>query len=157
MKLSLKLSLWLCMLLGCVFPTCAEETYRSVVVTTASGNVIKFDLSGGVNVAFSDTEVIITSDNSEVKLPVTDFARFDFSDDASVNDKTIQSVMVIVGNDFINLSGLPGRSLVQLFTLNGISVANITADDSGGASIRSLSKGIYILKTQLSTIKVILK
>lgn len=157
MKLSLKLSLWLCMLLGCVFPTCAEETYRSVVVTTASGDVIKFDLSGGVNVAFSDTEVIITSDNSEVKLPVTDFARFDFSDDASVNDKTIQSVMVIVGNDFINLSGLPGRSLVQLFTLNGISVANITADDSGGASIRSLSKGIYILKTQLSTIKVILK
>ncbi|MDD6868418.1 MAG: T9SS type A sorting domain-containing protein [bacterium] len=157
MKLSLKLSLWLCMLLGCVFPTCAEETYRSVVVTTASGDVIKFDLSGGVNVAFSDTEVIITSDNSEVKLPVTDFARFDFSDDASVNDKTIQSVTVIVGNDFINLSGLPGRSLVQLFTLNGISVANITADDSGGASIRSLSKGIYILKTQLSTIKVILK
>lgn len=157
MKLSLKLSLWPCMLLGCVFPTCAEETYRSVVVTTASGDVIKFDLSGGVNVAFSDTEVIITSDNSEVKLPVTDFARFDFSDDASVNDKTIQSVMVIVGNDFINLSGLPGRSLVQLFTLNGISVANITADDSGGASIRSLSKGIYILKTQLSTIKVILK
>lgn len=157
MKLSLKLSLWLCMLLGCVFPTCAEETYRSVVVTTASGDVIKFDLSGGVNVAFSDTEVIITSDNSEVKLPVTDFARFDFSDDASVNDKTIQSVTVIVGNDFINLSGLPGRSLVQLFTLNGISVANITADDSGGASIRSLSKGIYILKTQLSTIKVLLK
>lgn len=157
MKLSLKLSLWLCMLLGCVFPTCAEETYRSVVVTTASGDVIKFDLSGGVNVAFSDTEVIITSDNSEVKLPVTDFARFDFSDDASVNDKTIQSVTVIVGNDFINLSGLPGRSLVQLFTLNGISVANITADDSGGASIRSLSKGIYILKTQLSIIKVILK
>ena len=157
MKLSLKLSLWLCMLLGCVFPTCAEETYRSVVVTTASGDVIKFDLSGGVNVAFSDTEVIITSDNSEVKLPVTDFARFDFSDDASVNDTTIQSVTVIVGNDFINLSGLPGRSLVQLFTLNGISVANITADDSGGASIRSLSKGIYILKTQLSTIKVILK
>lgn len=145
------------MLLGCVFPTCAEETYRSVVVTTASGDVIKFDLSGGVNVAFSDTEVIITSDNSEVKLPVTDFARFDFSDDASVNDTTIQSVTVIVGNDFINLSGLPGRSLVQLFTLNGISVANITADDSGGASIRSLSKGIYILKTQLSTIKVILK
>ena len=157
MKLSLKLSLWLCMLLGCVFPTCAEETYRSVVVTTASGDVIKFDLSGGVNVAFSNTEVIITSDNSEVKLPVTDFARFDFSDDASVSDKTIQSVTVIVGNDFINLSGLPGRSLVQLFTLNGISVANITADDSGGASIRSLSKGIYILKTQLSTIKVILK
>lgn len=157
MKLSLKLSLWLCMLLGCVFPTCAEETYRSVVVTTASGDVIKFDLSGGVNVAFSDTEVIITSDNSEVKLPVTDFARFDFSDDASVDDTTIQSVMVIVGNDFINLSGLQGRSLVQLFTLNGISVANITADDSGGASIRSLSKGIYILKTQLSTIKVILK
>ena len=157
MKLSLKLSLWLCMLLGCVFPTCAEETYRSVVVTTASGDVIKFDLSGEVNVAFSDTEVIITSDNSEVKLPVTDFARFDFSDDASVNDKTIQSVTVIVGNDFINLSGLPGRSLVQLFTLNGISVANITADDSGSASIRSLSKGIYILKTQLSTIKVILK
>lgn len=157
MKLSLKLSLWLCMLLGCVFPTCAEETYRSVVVTTASGNVIKFDLSGGVNVAFSDTEVIITSDNSEVKLPVTDFARFDFSDDASVNDKNIQSVTVIVGNDFINLSGLPGRSLVQLFTLYGISVANITADDSGSASIRSLSKGIYILKTQLSTIKVILK
>ena len=157
MKLSLKLSLWLCMLLGCVFPTCAEETYRSVVVTTASGNVIKFDLSGGVNVAFSDTEVIITSDNSEVKLPVTDCARFDFSDDASVNDTTIQSVAVIVGNDFINFSGLPGRSLVQLFTLNGISVANITADDSGSASIRSLSKGIYILKTQLSTIKVILK
>lgn len=157
MKLSLKLSLWLCMLLGCVFPTCAEETYRSVVVTTASGNVIKFDLSGGVNVAFSDTEVIITSDNSEVKLPVTDFARFDFSDDASVNDKNIQSVTVIVGNDFINLSGLPGRSLVQLFTLYGISVANITADDSGSASIRNLSKGIYILKTQLSTIKVILK
>ena len=157
MKLSLKLSLWLCMLLGCVFPTCAEETYRSVVVTTASGNVIKFDLSGGVNVAFSDTEVIITSDNSEVKLPVTDFARFDFSDDASVSDKTTQSVTVIVGNDFINLSGLPGRSLVQLFTLNGISVANITADDSGSASIRSLSKGIYLLKTQLSTINVILK
>ena len=39
----------------------AQEVYRTVLVTTAQGNVLHFDLAEGVDVTFTDTEMKITA------------------------------------------------------------------------------------------------
>ena len=70
--------LCLCFLCGVFHTARAEDSYRSVIVTTASDEIIKFDLSGGVDVVFSDTDMIITATSNQVTLPLTDFARFDY-------------------------------------------------------------------------------
>lgn len=136
----------------------AEDSYRSVIVTTASGDVMKFDLSAGVNVAFSGSDMLITATSNQVSLPLTDFARFDFStESASVEQSHINNAVLRVSDGSISLSGLTPRSPVVLSTIGGILIYNGFSDDSGCFSSQALIPGIYILKTNISTLKISIK
>ena len=150
--------LCLCFLCGVFHTARAEDSYRSVIVTTASDEIIKFDLSGGVDVVFSDTDMIITATSNQVTLPLTDFARFDFStESASVGQNNICNAVLRVSDGFISLSGLSPKSPVTLSTIGGILIHNGLCDDSGCFSSQSLMPGIYILKTNISTLKISIK
>lgn len=158
MKPKFSILLCFCAICGCFASASAQDDCRTVVVTTATGSVLKFDLAEGVDVAFSDTEMKITAKSSEVSLPLTDFARFDFSSEAtgSVTDVTA-SAKVRVCNGTISVSGLLPHSDVALFSTGGILVCNAQCDGTGCFSSPTLSPGIYILKTNVTTIKFLIK
>ena len=114
----------------------SQEPYRTVVVTTASGNLLKFDLSEGVNVEFTDTEMKITGTDNQAALPLTDFARFDFSTE---------------------IAGLQPLSAVGIIAPNGTPVASARCDNSGSFTSTALPAGVYIVKTECSTFKIAIK
>ncbi|MGN1246058.1 MAG: hypothetical protein ACI4UN_05425 [Muribaculaceae bacterium] len=149
---------FLCALCGFASHIHAEDSYKSVVVTTASGNVMKFDLSGGVDVSFSAENMIVTASSSQISLPITDFARFDFSTESASAQPTLSpNAIVRVSDGTISLSGLSPRSQVMLSTIGGIIIANGYCDESGSFTSSALTTGIYILKTDISTLKISIK
>lgn len=135
-----------------------QDSYRSVVVTTATGNVMKFDLSGGVDVNFSDTELLITAAGTEVALPISDFARFDFSTESAgaVSVPRPDISVRVIGSE-LYISGLAADSRITVSTLSGLLITDSRCDDLGNFALQNLASGIYIIKTELSTLKISIK
>ena len=158
MKLRLSILLCLCTLWGNLAPIHAADSYRSVVVTTASGSTMRFDLSEGVDVQFSESEFTITAGSSEVSLPVTEVARFDFSTDpAAVESQTKTTASLRIAGQDISVTGLKPDSPVILCAANGLLIASSHADSEGSFSASNLEAGTYILKTNLSTLKFLIR
>ncbi|MGN0205891.1 MAG: hypothetical protein ACI4BC_01485 [Muribaculaceae bacterium] len=136
----------------------SQEPYQTVVVTTASGNLLKFDLSEGVNVEFTDTEMKITGANAQAALPLTDFARFDFStESAGVDNSPADAVKITLRGGSLSISGLQPQSAVGIIALNGTTVASARCDSTGAYSSPALPTGVYIVKTDCSTFKIAIK
>ena len=120
----------------------SQEPYRTVVVTTASGNLLKFDLSEGVNVEFTDT----------------DFARFDFStENAGVDNAPTDAVKITLRGGSLSIAGLQPLSAVGIIAPNGTTVASARCDNSGSFTSPALPAGVYIVKTECSTFKIAIK
>ena len=135
----------------------SQEPYQTVVVTTASGNLLKFDLAEGVNVEFTDTEMKITGANTLAALPLTEFARFDFSTESAGADNVLtDAVKITLRSGSLSISGLQPLSAVGIIALNGTAVATARCDNSGAYTSPALPTGVYIVKTECSTFKICL-
>lgn len=150
------------LILSCVCALCcasvwAQDVYRTVLVTTAQGNVLHFDLAEGVNVAFTDTEMKITASASEVALPLTDFARFDFSTEANGVAQVAAPVNVRIAGGIISVGGLAPRSLATVYTIDGRQACIGQADADGQFSSSTLHQGVYVFKSTISTFKFLIK
>lgn len=136
----------------------SQEPYQTVVVTTASGNLLKFDLSEGVNVEFTDTEMKITGANTLAALPLTEFARFDFStESAGVDNAPTDAVKITLRGGSLSIAGLRPQSAVGIIAPNGTTVASARCDNSGSFTSTALPAGVYIVKTECSTFKIAIK
>lgn len=136
----------------------SQEPYQTVVVTTASGNLLKFDLSEGVNVEFTDTEMKITGTDNQAALPLTDFARFDFStENAGVDNAPTDAVKITLRGGSLSIAGLQPLSAVGIIAPNGTTVASARCDNSGAYTSPALPAGVYIVKTECSTFKIAIK
>ena len=136
----------------------SQEPYQMVVVTTASGNLLKFDLSEGVNVEFTDTEMKITGANTLAALPLTEFARFDFStENAGVDNAPTDAVKITLRGGSLSIAGLRPQSAVGIIAPNGTTVASARCDSFGAYSSPALPAGVYIVKTECSTFKIAIK
>ena len=157
MKLRLSILLCFCTLWGNLTPIHAADAYRSVVVTTVSGSTMRFDLSEGVDVQFSESDFTITAGSSQVVLPLSEVARFDFStESAAVESPSKPAASLRIAGHDISVTGLEPASPVMLFSAGGMLVAGSRADAAGSFSASGLEAGVYILKTNLSTLKLLI-
>ena len=135
----------------------AQEVYRTVLVTTAQGNVLHFDLAEGVDVTFTDTEMKITASASEVALPLTDFARFDFSTQAGGVAQVDAPVNVCISNGVLSVSGLVPCSFATIYAIDGCLVCSGQADASGQFSSITLNQGVYVFQSKVNSFKFFIK
>ena len=135
----------------------AQEVYRTVLVTTAQGNVLHFDLAEGVDVTFTDTEMKITASASEVALPLTDFARFDFSTQAGGVAQVDAPVNVCISNGVLSVSGLVPCSFATIYAIDGRLVCSGQTDASGQFSSITLNQGVYVFQSKVNSFKFFIK
>ena len=136
----------------------SQEPYQMVVVTTASGNLLKFDPSEREKVQFTDTEMKITGTDNQAALPLTDFARFDFStENAGVDNAPTDAVKITLRGGSLSIAGLQPLSAVGIIAPNGTTVASARCDNSGSFTSPARPAGVYIVKTECSTFKIAIK
>jgi hypothetical protein len=109
------------------------------IVVTAAGEVLKFDLIGVTNYAFSEKDVTTGITNTTV----------DGSDVTKPSFKTGSA----------GFSGLKSSSTILVYTISGNPVTAVKADVEGSATVdlSQLPKGIYIIKTPGKSYKIVNK
>ena len=137
------------------------------MVWTKDGGKVLYPLNEQPSIKFDGNgNYVVRSSAVEVQYPVVDVRMFTLADtDDPRPDQPMDILEVSSRNNFsfsdniVRFSSLPQGSKVQIYNASGVLLRNFEVSDNGTASINieELPKGIYIIKTESITHKIIKK
>lgn len=138
--------------------TAGAEAY--VKVTGADGKAVTFRVEDHPKVSFTAEALVITTDAATVDYPLSDYRRFEFSDEATAVasvESSVKEPTFTIGNS-LTAEGLEPGSQVIVYSAGGQLIGSAKADLSGNASVSLQGlNGVGIVKTQAKTFKFIKK
>lgn len=159
--MKVKLLIMVCaVLVGmCAVRASASGDCRSVVVTTSAGEELRFNLGeAGVTVSFTDSEMVISSASRSVELPLTAYARFEFSSDGAgiAVNKACSATFAVVGSR-LHISGLQAGTTVEIAAIDGRMRSGVIVTGAGAYTSPELPRGIYVVSTEIAKFKFIIR
>ena len=129
----------------------------SVVIKQKSGGETVLQLANNPVITFSGEDMVVTTDLTSISIPLADVDSYTFSDGTS-GIKPVKSAPQFADGHII-LSGMAAGAEVSVYTPDGRLFSRQRADGSGRAdiSLASLPKGMYVVRTQDNSIKIINK
>lgn len=137
--------------------TAGAEAY--VKVTGADGKAVTFRVEDHPKVSFTEEALVITTDEATVDYPLSDYRRFEFSDEATAvsSVESVRNPTFAIGSS-LTADGLEPGSLVSVYSAGGQLIGSAKADLSGHASVSLQGlDGVGIVKTTAKTFKFIKK
>lgn len=159
MKVKFMIAVCVLLVSVCASRASASGDYRSVVVTTAAGEELRFDLGdAGVTVDFTDTDMVISSPTRSVELPLTAYARFEFSSEGAgiAVNKACSATFAVVGSR-LHITGLQAGTTVEIAAIDGRMRAGAIVTGAGEYTSPELPRGIYVVSTKSATFKFIIR
>jgi len=136
----------------------AVSTYANdtrLVITQKDGSETVFLLSSHPVITFSGKDMVITSNNTTITIPMASVVNYATNEDpASISP--LSADLPEYRNGSIVFSGLVRGAEVRVYRVDGSLVSSQQADSSGHAtvSIATLPKGVYIVRTPNSSMKI---
>ncbi len=157
-----KLTLLIAALLGAL--SVSAQNGRSegedlwLVLWQKSGEVATYHVNTHPRIKYSDGDFLIVSDEVEIAYPEADVRKFTLAKDISAIEDGIIGVPEDARRDFSLNRARPG-SAINIYDMSGRKVGSHTvgADGSLQYSLDSYPAGIYLIKTETTTIKIIKK
>lgn len=141
-----------------LFMACCLSTgaQNAIAIYQKDGKVANFTFSEKPTVTYADNQLVITTTKTSVQYPLyllqkINFVEVEATDIEQV--KTDAKFRFTEGTLYIT-GGDPG-SQVYIYNMRGMTAGQHRIDDAGNAviSLQSLSKGLYIVKTNHFTFK----
>ncbi len=156
------MKLYLPLLVVCIgaCPAYASPQQRTMVVTTASSEVKKIEVSTQTRITFSKnlTEMIVADDNSQQQqvLNVNDIANIIFTIDSSdgLADRNLDDLLISHSGGIVTISGAETIDY-SVWDMSVAQVACGRGNQTVSIDFNALSAGVYIIKANNKTIKFI--
>jgi hypothetical protein len=141
----------------------ATVTVQYLVVTQSDGSVTKFALANVPVVSFDGDSIVVTATEEVLKFDLIGVANYAFSEESvttGINRATVDGSDVTKPSfkaGSAGFSGLKSGSTILVYTISGNPVTAVKADAEGNATVdlSQLSKGIYIIKTPGKSYKIV--
>lgn len=147
----------LCVLtaVACIAPAVAQG-YRSVKVVKTDGTALIVDGEQGLAAAFDGPEMTFAvADRVLIAIPVQDVKGWEFSDESGVSLlPSSDQLRISYEENVLKVSGIPVNSLLRLYTLSGIKLAEKRASDIYSLDMSDLSDGVYVLECNGKSVKI---
>ena len=142
---TLILFLWL------LLPQVLMAQVNAVVVNMTNGAKTVFLLVDTPVITYSESNLIVRTANKEVSVPVTDIVNVTLEERSALTK--IESAFTADG---VLFRQLPADTDVRVYTIDGKAVCTqkVDSDGSAGLDLSRLPKGVLIIKTPETTIKV---
>lgn len=153
----MKKFLLFCMLLVAYGAQAADN--RLLVVETAGGERVTFELAASPRITFSNQTMLITSSAASHSFEMADVARYYF-ETTPVGVSTLQKESLHIryaGGDEIVLPGRKSTDDIRLYAADGRQMPAAVSNGAEGAvvTLAQLPKGIYIISVNNSqTVKI---
>lgn len=121
-------------------------------------NSVTFYLGDRPEVSFTDTELIVSAEETVVSYPLTSEVTFEFVDDSGIDRIKNDDVTFFISLSEIAVTGLKPNESVLFFNLSGKLIHSVYADAAGECRVSTdiLPKETLIIKTNKSAYKFLI-
>lgn len=158
----MRFKLILILLLSCIV-TCAkaEDVFAHMAVHFNNDEQIKFALAEIPTLSFSDSTLVIQTSSITVTHPLNKISHITYESGADSGIINIQSDKPIyeIDGDHISFPYLEKGTHIDIYTVQGTNVLNTQIQESGeyGFPVSALGRGIYIVKLNNLSFKIVIK
>jgi len=144
----------LLVMLYCILHTLAFDTY--VVVYAKDGTRNAYSLSEHPKVFFDSENVLLKTDDIQIKYPIAKMRIIAFEDPTSLSFLSKNQIGYTIHDNYISLEGLRVGDYVMVYNLAGMLCSSYIVGSDGclDISLDTLPTNIYIVKTGDTTIKI---
>ncbi|MCB9018217.1 MAG: T9SS type A sorting domain-containing protein [Paludibacteraceae bacterium] len=130
---------------------------EQLVVEEKTGGVTSYYLGDSPVLTIEDNSLVVKTNNANAEFSLSDVSKYYFrSGTTSVPDSQEVCPLMSVAGDEIRLSGFSTQTLVRVYKVSGQSVGAYRTNEVGSLtiSLANFSDGVYLVKTNSSTIKI---
>jgi len=145
--------LYTILLLACSLMAGAQN---AISIHQKDGKVANFAFSEKPVVTYADNQLVITTTKTSVQYPLYLLQKIDFElTDATAIEQVKPDAKFRFTDGTLYITGGDPGSQVVIYDMRGMTEGQYRIDDAGNAviSLQSLSKGLYIVKTNHFTFK----
>lgn len=145
--------LYTTLLLACSLMAGAQN---AISIHQKDGKVANFAFSEKPVVTYADNQLVITTTKTSVQYPLYLLQKIDFElTDATAVEQVKPDAKFRFTDGTLYITGGDPGSQVVIYNMQGMTEGQYRIDDAGNAviSLQSLSKGLYIVKTNHFTFK----
>ena len=131
---------------------------QQLVIWLKSGEKIVYNLEENPKTSFSSTDVIISTNTITVNYPSEQVLKYTYDMSSTSVDKIEKNELVVSKNgNTIIFENLQQGGSIQIYSLDGtlLSSTKITDGKSTTVSLESYPSGIYLIKVNDSTYKIL--
>lgn len=131
-----------------------------LIVESIDGSKTEYQLDSNPILSFSDTDLIISSDNCIVTFPVVELRGYEFADKTSgVLSTETENHRISFFNNTLYVYQPTKTIDVNLFSISGILITRLVCKQGKSISIdlSNYPKGVYVASAGSKTIKIILR
>lgn len=136
--------------------TSSPVTATNLVITSKSGGKTILPLDSEPVLTFDGEYLVVSSSLANYSYPIADIADYRFDETTDIIDKSLPPVL---SNGHVIITRLPKNSFAHVFSIDGEKVMSQQANSDGviDIDIDSLPKGVYVVSTQTTKMKVMNK
>lgn len=137
----------------------AQENSNNLIVWSKDGTKVTYALMENPKVRFTESDLIISTNNIEVNYSLENIARFTYElkENTAVRNLKNDEVSFKMNGELLLFSSLKANSTVSIYSLNGTLVFNKTVKSAGDYSypLSGLNTGVYFVKVNSLTYKIV--
>ena len=135
------------------------ETVTALVILTKDGSTQTFELAEQPVVTIAGTNLKVVSNTADVTIPLNEIVRYTFFKRNATNIEEVGSVKESVDyqDGVLTMDGLTAGSVVNVYAMDGrlVQSATVTQDGTYRHSLSSLARGVYIVKVNNLSYKIL--
>lgn len=146
--------------LAALFLSSMASAQNYLTITQKDGQQFSYAFSEKPVVTYTETELVLTTENTDIQFPLSGLQKFTFEDaPTSVQETTTAFATISVSNNTVTIRSAKANAQVQLIAVDGKIVRTYKTDAEGNLSfsIAELPASTYIIKTESLTCKILKK
>lgn len=142
------------------FITYSVMAQSGVVVQYITNQEQAFILNDQGKIYFSGSNLMIDQSNGQIEtIAISDIKKLYFQTNLSINEDIVFDTNIILypnpANDQIKLSNIKTHTLISVYSMDGKLLINQFSSSNQSINVGNLQKGLYIVKANEKTFKLI--
>lgn len=131
---------------------------QTLVVWQKSGAKVTFQMDSQPKTLFSDNQLVIKTNTTEVSYPRESIIRYTYENLASgIDDAKQDGIDYDASQSKLSFAQLKAGEKVEIYSTDGSLMKSVKADKEGKltVSLSELTKGVYVVKSSSSNFKIL--
>ena len=133
---------------------------NGLVIHQKDGGTFGYGFEDKPVITYTQSELVLTTAKVQISYPLASLSKFTFEDvETSVESVVEERASLSLSEDCVTIGGAVPESVVFVYGSDGKSVKSLATDADGNLtfSVGELADGVYVIKTESVSFKILKK